>query len=82
MSAPVKLTGSHTEAPQEQKAHAHDREDTGGTHSTCTHTNISHPALLETSTLKGSLGASFKNKNARSNFDVKVDLFAVMCQPL
>lgn len=40
VSAPVKLTSSHTEPPQEQQTHAHDGEDTGGTHSTCAHTNM------------------------------------------
>lgn len=39
VSAPVKLTGGHTEPPQEQQTHTHDGEDTGGTHSTCTHTH-------------------------------------------
>lgn len=38
VSAPVKLTGGHTEAPQEQQTHTHDGEDTGGTHSPWTHT--------------------------------------------
>lgn len=38
MSGPVKLTGSHTQPPQEQQTHTHDGEDTGGTNSTCTQT--------------------------------------------
>lgn len=38
VSTPVKLTGSYTQASQEQQAHAHDGEDTGGSHCTCGHT--------------------------------------------
>lgn len=38
VSTPVKLTGSYTQASQEQQAHAHDGEDTGGSHGTCGHT--------------------------------------------
>lgn len=36
VSAPVKLTGSYTESPQEQQTYTHDGKYTGGSHSTCT----------------------------------------------